>query len=88
MNLDFPLSQEKEGGTQEFLMRIRASKLKNDELLDEFYDKVIENYDYHENYYIVLIRAVYDIPGKASDKLKCTMHQKKFMNTFCAAFVQ
>lgn len=64
MNLDFPLSQEKEGGTQEFLMRIRASKLKNDELLDELYDKVIENYDYHENYYIVLIHAVYDIPGK------------------------
>ena len=24
MNLDFPLVQEKEGGTQEFLMRIRA----------------------------------------------------------------
>ena len=67
MNLDFPLAQEKEGGTQEFLMRIRASKLKDDELLDEFYDKVIENYDYPENYYIVLIHAVYDIPGKASD---------------------
>lgn len=67
MNLDFPLSQEKDGGTQEFLMRIRASRLKNDELLDEFYDKVIENYDYHENYYIVLIHAVYDVPGKASD---------------------
>ena len=67
MNLDFPLVQEKEGGTQEFLMRIRASKLKDDELLDEFYDKVIENYDYNENYYIVLIHAVYDIPGKASD---------------------
>lgn len=67
MNLDFPLAQEKEGGTQEFLMQLRASKLKNDELLDEFYDKVIENYDYHENYYIILIHAVYDIPGKASD---------------------
>lgn len=67
MNLDFPLAQEKEGGTQEFLMQLRASKLKDDELLDEFYDKVIKNYDYHENYYIILIHAVYDIPGKASD---------------------
>lgn len=67
MNLEFPLAQEKEGGTQEFLMRIRESKLKDDELLDEFYDKVIENYDYPENYYIVLIHAVYDVPGKASD---------------------
>lgn len=88
MNLDFPLSQEKKGGTQEFLMRIRASKLKNDELLDELYDKVIENYDYHENYYIVLIHAVYDIQEKLLMEPKCTMHQKKFMNTFCAAFVQ
>lgn len=67
MNMDFSLEQEKKGGTQEFLMRLRASKLKDEELLDEFYDKVIENYDYHENYYIVLIHAVYDIPGKASD---------------------
>lgn len=69
-------------------MRIRASKLKDDELLDEFYDKVIENYDYPENYYIVLIHAVYDIPGKLLMEPKCTMPQKKFMNTFCAAFVQ
>lgn len=71
MNLDFPLEQEKESGTQEFLMKLRTSlrtsKLKDDELLDEFYDKVIENYDYPENYYIILIHAVYDIPGKASD---------------------
>lgn len=67
MNLDFSLAQEKEGGTQEFLMQLRASKLKDDKLLDEFYDKVIENYDYHENYYIILIHAVYDVPGRASD---------------------
>ena len=33
----------------------------------ELYEKVIESYDYNENYYIVLIHAVYDIPGKASD---------------------
>ena len=33
----------------------------------EFYDKVIESYDYGENYYIILIHAVYDIPGKSSD---------------------
>lgn len=67
MNLDFPLKQEKEGSTQEFLMQLRESKLKDDELLDEFYDRVIENYDYPENYYIILIHAIYDIPGKASD---------------------
>ena len=28
---------------------------------------MIESYDYGENYYIILIHAVYDIPGKSSD---------------------
>ena len=36
-------------------------------LLEEFYDKVIAAYEYAENYYIILIHAMYDIPGKASD---------------------
>lgn len=67
MNMEFPLEQEAPGGTQEFLMRLRASRLTDDELLESFYDKIIENYDYPENYYIILIHAVYDIPGKASD---------------------
>ena len=34
---------------------------------ESFYDKIIENYDYPENYYIILIHGVYDIPGKSSD---------------------
>lgn len=55
------------GGTQEFLLKLRSSKLQNDELLEEFYNKVIENYDYTGNYYIVLIHSMYDIPGRASD---------------------
>ncbi|MCF0132601.1 MAG: DUF4317 domain-containing protein [Blautia sp.] len=69
MNMEFPLEQEAEGGTQEFLLRLRASKLKEDDLVEEFYDKIITNYEYGENYYIILIHAVYDIPGKTSDGL-------------------
>ena len=67
LNMDFPLSQEEPGGTQEFLLRLRSSKLQDNELIEAFYDKIIENYDYGENYYIILIHAVYDIPGKSSD---------------------
>lgn len=67
LNMEFPLEQESEGGTQEFLLRLRNSKLQDDELTEQFYDKIIENYDYAENYYIILIHAVYDIPGKSSD---------------------
>ena len=46
LNLEFPLEEEKPGGKQQFLMGLRESKLKNEELLDAFYDMVIENYGY------------------------------------------
>lgn len=67
MNMEFPLAQEQPGGNQEFLLKLRNSKLTDEALLDEFYEKFIANYDYGENYYIILIHQVYDIPGKASD---------------------
>ena len=70
MNMEFPLEEEKEGGKHEFLMKLRKSKLKDDELIESFYDKIIENYDYPENYYIILVHAVYDIPGKTSDGIE------------------
>lgn len=70
LNMDFPLEQEKFGGTQEFLLKLRDSKLKEDTLLEEFYNMIIENYIYPENYYIFLIHAAYDIPGKSSDGIE------------------
>ena len=67
INMEFPLEQEMPGGTQEFLLHLRASKLQDDMLLEEFYQKIIENYNYGENYYIILIHVAYDIPGKSTD---------------------
>ncbi|QEK18932.1 hypothetical protein LAJLEIBI_02955 [[Clostridium] hylemonae DSM 15053] len=70
MNMEFPLDQEKPGGTQDFLLKLRDSRLEDEMIVEEFYDKVIENYIYAENYYIILIHAAYDIPGKASDNME------------------
>lgn len=70
LNMEFPLDQEMPGGTQEFLLKLKNSKLEDDMLLEEFYDKIIENYEYEENYYIILIHAMYDIPGKGTDELE------------------
>ena len=67
LNMEFPLETESEGGTQEFLLKLRNSRLTDDDLLTEFYNRVIDSYDFPENYLISLIHAVYDIPGKASD---------------------
>ena len=49
LNLEFPREQEEEGGTQNFLMKLRDSKLSDDNLLQEFYEKVIENYELLHN---------------------------------------
>lgn len=68
LNLEIPLEEEMPGGAQEFLLRLRDSKLQDDMLLEKFYDQVIENYICAGNYHIVLIHAMYDIPGRASDQ--------------------
>lgn len=69
LDLEFPLASESEGGTQEFLLRLRDSKLKDELLLEEFYDKVIASYEYVGNYLILLIHDAYDVPGKTTDGL-------------------
>ncbi len=70
LNMEFPMAQEKEGGTQEFLLRLKNSKLQDSALTEQFYDKVIETYNYPENYYIILIYAAYDVPGQTEDGIE------------------
>lgn len=70
INLEFPLEQEMEGGTQKFLLQLRSSELKDDALLEEFYHKVIQYYYCVGNYLILLIHTAYDVPGRTSDGLE------------------
>lgn len=70
LNMEFPLETEADGGTQAFLLRLRDSRLDDEELLEAYYDRVIESYTYGENYLILLIHSAYDIPGKGSDNLE------------------
>ena len=69
LNLDFPLLSEQEGGTQAALLALRDSKLKDDALIEEFYDRIISTYEYVGNYLILLIHDAYDVPGKTTDGL-------------------
>lgn len=70
INLEFPLASEEAGGTQEFLYRLNKSGLKDDELLDQFYDQVISTYEYVGNYLILLIHDSYDVPKRTSDGME------------------
>ena len=70
LTLDFPLSSEEAGGTQEFLYRLKESGLKDDALLEEFYDRIISTYEYVGNYLILLIHDNYDVPGRTTDNIE------------------
>ena len=70
LTLEFPLSSEETGGTQDFLLRLRDSKLKDDILLDEFYDRIIDNYEFVGNYLILVVHDMYDIPGRTLDGIE------------------
>ena len=66
--MEFPTEQETdEEGTQRFLMKLLESRLQDEALLEAFYDKVIETYQYPENYFIILIHDAYDIPKITTD---------------------
>jgi hypothetical protein len=67
LNMEFPLEQEMGEGTQKSLLALRDSELKDDALLDQFYDRIIETYYHPENYLILLIHGSYDIPMRTSD---------------------
>jgi len=69
INMGFNPSQEINRGVQEYLLQLRDSELKNNILLDQFYEKVIQSFDYVGSYLILLTYAAYDVPGKTKDKI-------------------
>ena len=67
LDMQFTMDSYADGGIRDALYKVRDSELKDESVLDEFYDKVIQNYYYPGNYLILLIHQVYDIPGKTSE---------------------
>ena len=67
LDMRFTMDSYADGGARTFLYQLRDSELKDDALLEKFYDKVIESYSHPGNYLILLINQVYDVPGRTSD---------------------
>ena len=44
LNMEFPMEQEMPDGTQAFLVKLRNSRLEDEMLVEEFYQKVIDYY--------------------------------------------
>ncbi|MDD3368789.1 MAG: DUF4317 domain-containing protein [Lachnospiraceae bacterium] len=84
LELDFPEEEELPGGKQHFFMALRQSELKNDDLLDRFYDLIIENYGYVGNYLILLFHDAYDVITKTEDNLKLDESEEVYEYLLCA----
>lgn len=70
IDMEFTLDSYADDGARSFLYKLRDSELKEESLLDEFYDKIISTYYYPGNYLILLIHQVYDVPGKTTDGIE------------------
>ena len=53
----------------DFLLELRDSELKDENKLNELYDKIIANYYYPGNYLILVINQAYDVPGITADNI-------------------
>ena len=67
VNMEFPLEAERSGGAQNQLMALLEDALEDEQRLAAYCDRIIQAYDYGENYLILFAHGAYDVPGKASD---------------------
>lgn len=84
LELAFPLEEEQPGGRQQFLMGLRESRLKNDALLERFYQMIIDSYDYAGNYLILIYHDAYDVMTKTSDNRKLDESEEVYEYLLCS----
>ena len=84
LELAFPRAEEEAGGKQQFLMGLRESGLKNPDLVDRFFDLVIETYDYPGNYLILLFHDAYDVMKKTNDNMQLDESEEVYEYLLCA----
>jgi len=84
LELEFPMEEEQAGGKQQFFMGLKASALKDEGLLDRFYDLIIDTYDYVGNYLIILYHDAYDVMVKTEDNRKLDESEEVYEYLLCA----
>ncbi len=52
------------------LMQVLNSELKDPQVLQAYFEKIRDSYAYVDNYYIMLVYGVYDVPGKTADGIE------------------
>ena len=84
LELNFPIDGENIGGRQPLLMELKKSRLKNESILNKFYESIIENLEYTGNYLILVFHDAYDVMKKTSDNLKLDESEEVYEYILCA----
>ena len=69
IDMQFTLDAYGDKQPHDFLLELRDSELKDENKLNELYDKIIANYYYPGNYLILVINQAYDVPGITADNI-------------------
>ena len=84
LELNFPLNEDFLNERQTFLMQLKSSQLKDDTILDNFYDSIIDNYDYTGNFLILVFHDAYDVITKTTDNAKIDESEEVYEYVLCA----
>lgn len=84
LNLQFPVQEEEVGGRQQILMALRASKLEDENLLEAYYDLVIDTFEHAGNYLILLFHDAYDVMTRTSDNNNLDESEEVYEYLICA----
>lgn len=81
---EFPQCVQKPGSMWQLLLSMNECGLKNDALMDTFYDILMERYQAESEYAVLVFHGRYDIPVKASDKESLWESEEVFEYMICA----
>lgn len=84
LELNFELNEEHVNEKQLEFMKLKNSQLKDDLLLDDFYNSIINNYDYEGNFLILIFHDAYDIITKTKDNTKLDESEEVYEYILCA----
>lgn len=84
LELNFPINEDLINEKQISLMQLKNSQLKDDTLLDDFYDSIIDNYDYTGNFLILIFHDAYDVITKTKDNSKLDESEEVYEYVLCA----
>ncbi|WP_291566694.1 MULTISPECIES: DUF4317 domain-containing protein [unclassified Clostridium] len=84
LELNFPLNENLENEKQLSLIKLKKSQLKDDAMLQDFYESIIDSYDYTGNFLILVFHDAYDVITKTTDNSKIDESEEVYEYILCA----